>query len=148
VRALGFYNHGEWKAMCPEYGCTDAVAVHPQSPHPPYARSAEPALQQVCARGHVMDIELPDERRRARIEAALAGRAMDADRSWYPKGHEWAIMNGFPTGQSIEDLTEESHEVERVRADDRRQYQEELRAALAAAGIEVRADGSFEGTVS
>lgn len=147
MKALGFYNHGEWKAMCPEYGCTDAVAVYPQSPHPPYARSPEPVMRQVCARGHVIDIQLPDERTRARIEGALAGRAMDADRSWYPAGHEWATMNGFPTGQSVEDLAEESGQVERLRADQKRQYQEQLRAALAAAGIEVRADGSFEGMV-
>jgi hypothetical protein len=147
VKALGFYNYGEWKAMCPEYGCTDAVAVYPQSPHPPFGRSATPVLRQVCARGHAMEIELPDETFRAQIETVLGERALDQDRSWYPKGHEWAVLHDFPTGQSVKDLVEEGRMVEAVRGGERAAHANQVREALAAAGIQVRPDGSFEGRI-
>jgi hypothetical protein len=137
-KSLAFYNHGAWKAMCPE--CLDARAVyHPQT--------GERLTEDVCAAGHPFEIVMPPPELEAQIVAVLAERAADADKSWYPRGHQWAMLNGFPTGQSIDDLVDEGHEVARLRAAQDEARRARLATILADLGIEVRDDGTFEGVV-
>jgi len=138
LTALAFYNYGSWKAMCPAPGCDDARCVyHPQT--------GERLTQDVCAVGHPFAIVMPPADLEAQIVSVLSERAKDADKSWYPAGHEWAAMNGFPTGQSVADLIAENDEVARFRAaqDDARKAQ--IAGVLAELGIAVKPDGTFEG---
>jgi hypothetical protein len=137
-KSLAFYNHGAWKAMCPE--CPDARAVyHPQT--------GERLTQDVCAAGHPFEIVMPPPELEAQIVAVLSERAAEPDKSWYPRGHQWAMLNGFPTGQSVEDLLAENREVARFRAAQDEARKARLAAILAEHGIEVRPDGTFEGVV-
>lgn len=147
MKTQAFYNWGRWVALCPHPRCTDAVALYPQSPYPPYALSPDPVFEQRCARGHEMTIEAPDETTRARIETALAERELDADRSWYPKGHPAALMYHQPDGQSIAELQQETAEVHRVRTAEFADQQEQLRKMLEQLGVTVNDDGSFSGSI-
>jgi hypothetical protein len=137
--ALAFYNE-TWKAMCPEPGCLDARSVY----HP---GTGERMTQDVCAAGHPFEIVMPDAEFEAQVVTVLAGRAVAADRSWYPHGHTWATLNGFPTGQSVGDLARENDEVTRFRATQDESRKTQLAGMLAELGIKVRDDGSFEGQI-
>ncbi|HET6214913.1 MAG TPA: hypothetical protein VFE14_18745, partial [Micromonosporaceae bacterium] len=90
---------------------------------------------------------MPPPELEAQIVAVLSERAAEPDKSWYPRGHQWAMLNGFPTGQSVEDLLAENREVARFRAAQDEARKARLAAILAEHGIEVRPDGTFEGVV-
>lgn len=136
--ALAYLNWGRWVADCPAPGCTDAREVY---------QNGVRLDSDTCARGHHFQIEMPPERMEAQIVTALADRVEDADKGWYPKGHERAILTGQPTGQTIAELVAENDEVAAYRTAHADATKEQVREALAAAGIEVRPDGSFEGVL-
>jgi hypothetical protein len=130
--ALAYLNWGRWVVDCPQPGCTDARLVNP-------AR-----LEDVCANGHPFTITMPPPAQAAAIVTEMAGRAREQDRSWYPAGHARAEMAGQPTGQTPEELRVETRDIEAQLAR-RRAVDEQLEAALAAAGISLDAQGQFEG---
>lgn len=144
--SLAFLDHGQWKADCPEPGCGDArlvYEVHPRTGVPTGRRLTE----DVCAKGHHFAIVMPPPEFEAQVMAAVAGRVEDADKGWYPRGHVRAMLAGLPTGQSIDDLVRENDEVVRFRAAQDEARKARLAAVLADLGIEVRDDGTFEGSV-
>jgi hypothetical protein len=138
--ASASYDWGRWIAQCPEPGCTDARAVyHPQT--------GQRQSEDVCANGHPFRIEMPPPQLEAQIVAVLAERARDADKAWYPKGHAWATLAGFPTGQSPQELAEEGRHVATFRAAEKEREQEHLRELLTGLGIQVHPDGRVEGNI-
>lgn len=143
--ALAYYNHGRWVADCPEDGCTDARALHPEDRNG--VVSPRPEFEQVCVRGHPFRLVCPPEGFRRQVERVLAEREKEPDRGWLPEGHPWGAVYGFPTGQSIEDLEKESREVASFRSAQAAAKRDAMRAALAELGVEIRPDGSFAGQI-
>lgn len=138
--ALAYYNWGRWVADCPEPGCNDARAVyHPQT--------GERQTQDVCANRHPFQIDMPPAQQEAQIAAALAERPVDADRSWYPRGHLRATLAGLPTGQTVRELAEEGRQVAAFRAAEKERETGRLRELLTTLGVQVRPDGTFEGSL-
>lgn len=157
MTSVAYYNHGAWKADCPADWCTDARALYPQlrTNDGSTVFSAYPVYVQRCAEGHEFRIDAPPDDDRARIEAALADRPSQF-RDWLPRGHRWAA-NGYPTGQSPEDLATETGELKARLAAARVAKRAELKEALAdsdsirdlltAMGVQVRSDGTFSGSI-
>lgn len=139
TRAMAYLNYGRWVVDCPAASCTDARAVH--SP------AGTRRTNDVCARGHDIEIVMPDPQLEAQINATLATRAEDADKAWYPKGHPRALLTGQPSGQTIAELAAENAKVAQFRAGERRRRDTKLRELLGELGIAVRSDGSFEGNI-
>jgi len=146
VKSEAFYNWGAWKAFCPSPRCTDAVALYPQSPYPPFEISADPVFHQRCARGHEFDIEAPDEDTRARIEVAIGEDSVHDGRTWYPKGHPAAALYHHPSGQSVSELEEETAELRRIHETEESD-RNRLRKLLADLGVTVDTDGTFNGRI-
>lgn len=145
--ALAYYNWGRWVVDCPESGCTDARSVYMQDKDSgEYV--GKPHTEDVCAAGHPFRIVMPPPSMEARIVTAFAGRQDDADKSWYPQGHVRAAAQGFPTGQTVDDLLAENEEVAAFRAAQADQIEMRLRDLLRGLGIKVEADGSFSGRIS
>jgi hypothetical protein len=103
--------------------------------------------EDVCANGHPFSIQMPTPEDEAAIVAALADRTNDADKAWYPDGFARAIAAGFPVGQSPRELIEEGRRVARFRAAEDARRKNILRDMLAQHGIEIRSDGTFEGSL-
>lgn len=144
--ALAYFNWGRWVVDCPEPGCTDARSVYTQDKDSgEYV--GKPHTEDVCAHGHPFRIVMPPPQMEARIVAAVAGRAVEGDKSWYPEGHVRAAMQGFPTGQTVDELLAENEEVAAFRAAQAEQMEANLRDILRRAGIEISADGSFSGRI-
>jgi hypothetical protein len=144
-KALAYLNHGRWVADCPEPGCTDArlvYEVHPKTGVP----TGRKLTEDVCANGHRFELVMPPAEFEAQVTAAVAER-VDADKGWYPRGHQRAMLAGLPTGQSIDDLVRENHEVARFRAAQHESRKAQLAHVLAELGIKVRDDGTFEGQI-
>lgn len=146
LKGLAYYNHSRWVVDCPAEGCTDARLVYEVNPQTniPTGRKL---TEDTCARGHHFLIDMPPESAEAQIVAVLSERIEEADRGWYPRGHERAILTGQPTGQSIADLRAENAEVTRFRTQQQESRRERVRRALEEAGIPVRPDGTFEGAI-
>lgn len=144
--SLAFLDHGAWKADCPEPGCGDARLVYEINP-----RTGVPTgrrlTEDVCAKGHRFAIEMPPPEFEAQVVAAVADRALDADKSWFPKGHQRAALAGIPVGQSIDDLVRENADVERFRTAEQDARRRRAADILAELGVEVRPDGTFEGSL-
>lgn len=102
-----YVNHGRWVAECPIPGCGDARALYPQDPVTGIP-SPTPVYVQRCASGHEFRLVVPPDEVRARIEAALAERTSEKRKNWFPKDHPYAVEAGFPHGQSVRDLQEET----------------------------------------
>ncbi len=134
-RALAYINYGRIVVDCPEPGCSDAREVHP------------PKVEDVCHHGHPFRIDLPPDSEITAILGELAKRANDADRAWYPAGHLRAELAGQPTGQTVEDLREETRMVQEIRAQQQAERKGRLAAFLAEHGVTVRDDGTFEGAL-
>lgn len=147
MKTQAFYNWGRWVAMCAAPRCTDAVALYPQSPNPPYEISSVPVFHQRCARGHELEIEAPDETVRAQIETAIGPDAEFDGRSWYPKGHPAAAMYHQPDGQSIAELREEAAGREQALAAEASDRQQTVRKMLEELGVAVNDDGTFSGSI-
>jgi hypothetical protein len=147
MTATAYLNHGRWVAECPADWCGDAKGLYPQLPTTDGSTvlSPNPVYLQRCVNGHEFRIEAPPDDMRAQIEAALADRP-EQFRDWLPNGHPWSA-NGHPTNQSPADLAAENEELKARLAAVKSTKQDEIRAALAAAGIEVRPDGSFSGSI-
>lgn len=145
--ALAYLNWGRWVADCPEPGCADARSVYTQDPDSG-AYVGEPHTEDVCAHGHPFRIAMPPPTMEARIVAAVGGRPDDADKSWYPRGHSRAAAQGFPIGQSVDDLLAENDEVSAFRAAQSDSREKRLREMLLELGVEVGPDGSFNGQVA
>lgn len=143
--ALAYLNYGRWVADCPADGCTDARAVYPTDASG--VPSSKPILDQACAAGHAFRITMPPAQLEAQIVAAVADRAVDGDKAWFPPGHEWATGAGFPTGQSPADLVKEGEQVAKHRAEVAAEHKVRVRNALAELGIQVRPDGTFSGSL-
>jgi len=147
MTSTAYFNHGRWVAECPT-GCGDARALYPEG-------SATPVYVQRCAEGHEFRIDAPPDDVRARIEAALADRP-ERYRDWLPRGHPWAAQ-GFPVGQTPEDLIAENGELRARLAAAKQAKQDEIqetfagsddiRSVLAALGVQVRSDGTFSGSI-
>lgn len=138
--ALAYYNWGRFVCDCPEPGCDDARLVyHPQT--------GERQTQDVCAAGHPFAIQMPSPTDEAAIVTALADRANDADKSWYPDGFARAIALGQPTGQSPRELVAEGKQVAKLRTAEQQREQERRRELLTQLGVAVRPDGTFEGSL-
>jgi hypothetical protein len=133
--APAYVNWGRWVVDCPDPGCTDAREVNPLQ------------LEDVCVQGHPFRILMPAERDASAIVEELGRRDLEQDRAWYPAGHVRAELAGQPTGQSVEQLREETAEVTRTRAKQRADRKQRLAAMLAEHGVQVGADGHFEGTI-
>jgi hypothetical protein len=146
ITGLAYYNHGRFVVDCPAPGCTDArlvYEVNPQTGVPTGRRLTE----DTCAKGHHFEIVMPDPQTEAQIVTVLAERVDDADKDWYPQGHTRALLEGFPTGQSAADLAAENREVARFRSAQQQAKRERMRHMLEEAGIEIRPDGTFEGSI-
>jgi hypothetical protein len=145
MTAEAYLNHGRWVADCPASGCTDARAVYPEDANG--VPSPSPILDQACKRGHQFRIVMPPPQLEAQIVAAVDDREVDADKSWFPKGHQWAELGGFPTGQSPKELVAEGKHVREHRGAQAAARRDRARQALADLGIEVRPDGTFSGSL-
>lgn len=93
-RALALVNHGRWIAHCPRPDCANAVELQPQQG----AMSCEQCLAFAL-------VHWPADAEG--IWTELLRRPNEANRNWYPDGHEWALRAGLPTGQSVAQLREE-----------------------------------------
>jgi hypothetical protein len=140
IKSLAYLNYGNWVVDCPAEGCSDARAVYDP-------RTGQRHSEDVCARGHAFQIVMPPPQEEARIVQALAERANDKDKAWFPAGHGWATAAGYPTGQSLEQLLEENREVAAQRAGEDDAKRDQILATLAGLGIEVRPDGTFTGSI-
>jgi hypothetical protein len=138
--ALAYLNWGRFVADCPEPGCNDARAVY----HPV---TGQRQTEDVCAKGHPFAIEMPPPAVEAQLVAAVSERGLEADRSWYPKGHPRAMLAGLPTGQSVKELVEEGKQVAQFRAAEQEQEQGRLRELLVGLGLQVGPDGRVEGNI-
>lgn len=96
--ALAYVDWGRWVAQCPD--CDDARLAHN-----PVTGDRKPS--DTCATGHTFDIILPDTTAEAGIDDALAVRP-EQNRRWYPAGLTFAENNGWPTGQTVQDLLDEN----------------------------------------
>jgi len=139
MKALAYLNHSRWVVDCPTPGCTDARLAHDEA--------GRRLTEDVCAKGHPFEIVMPPAQVEAQIVAAVADRADDADKSWYPKGHVRAALAGLPTGQSVSDLVAENDEVARYRAAQDVARRDQLAQLLVDHGIEVDDDGNFKGKI-
>lgn len=146
LKARAYYNYGRWVVECPAPGCTDARAVYPEHPVTG-VRSLRKNTEDVCANGHPFTIEMPSVDLEGQIAAVLSERPNEADRAWYPTGHQAALRAGKPHGQSIEELLAENQEVAEFRAAQEERNREELLQALGKLGIEILPDGSFAGRI-
>lgn len=146
MSAEAYLNHGRWVVECPEPGCHDARMAHRMDPVSGLP-TTERLESETCANRHTFRVVLPPERLAAQIMAAVGERPNEADRSWYPRDHPRAVLSGQPHGQTVAELVEENEEVAAVRAAEQARKDETLRAVLAQHGIEVRPDGSFEGSL-
>lgn len=146
MKALAYLNHARWIVDCPAPGCHDARTaywINPQTGEPTGRRLTE----DVCANGHPFEIVMPPPELEAQIVAAVADRAEDSDKAWYPRGHQRAALAGLPTGQSVDDLVRENEDVARFRAAQAESRKAQLAGMLTELGIKVRDDGSFEGQI-
>jgi hypothetical protein len=143
--AQAYYNWGRFVCDCPEPGCKDARLVYEVDPRTgiPTGRKL---TEDVCAAGHPFRIEMPPPEIEAQIVAALAARE-DRDKAWYPRGHPLGVAAGQPTGQSVADLHTENREVTKARTTQRDAERDRLREVLAELGVNVRDDGTFEGSL-
>jgi hypothetical protein len=103
-------------------------------------------LDQVCANGHPFRIEMPPPDQEAAIVAAVDARPEARFKSWLPAGHPWAEL-GYATGQTVQQLADETKAVERHLATRSAQKREQLLAALADFGMQVRPDGTISGSL-
>jgi hypothetical protein len=138
--ALAYLNWGRWVADCPEPGCQDARAVY----HPV---TGQRQAEDVCANGHPFAIDMPPPPAEAQLVAAVAERANDADRSWYPTGHPRATLAGLPTGQTVRELIDEGKAVAQFRAAEKESERGRLRELLTGLGMKVGPDGRVEGAI-
>lgn len=100
--AVAYVNYGRWCADCPRPHCANAVKLEP---HQATFHCGGPDGCQLMA-----EIEWPvdaDE-----IWEALAERPVPATRNWAPVGHRQALVTGFPSGQTVAQLRDETHEHE------------------------------------
>jgi hypothetical protein len=95
--ALAYYNHGRWVVDCPHEGCFSALAVESGGG---VTCAAPPAG---CGRRY--EVEWPANA--PTIERVLAVRP-EQNRNWFPEGHPLATAVGWPTGQTPDDLREET----------------------------------------
>jgi hypothetical protein len=97
MRVAAYYNHGRWVVDCPHDGCTSALAIESGGG---VTCAAPPAG---CGRRY--QVEWPPDA--AAIERVLAVRP-EQNRNWFPEGHPLAEAVGWPTGQTPDDLQEET----------------------------------------
>jgi hypothetical protein len=133
VQALAYVNWGRWVADCPHPECTDAREV------------SDGRDQDVCHFGHPFTVVRPPAAAMTAIMAELTKRTEDADRSWYPRGHLRARLAGQPTGQTLDELREETRRVELYRREQRADRSAQLAALLSELGVSVGPDGEFSG---
>jgi hypothetical protein len=145
MTAHAYFNWGRWVADCPTDSCSDARAVFP--PDANGIPATTPHLDQACKGGHSFRIVMPPPADAAAIEAELLRRPHEADQSWFPKGHAFAVLAGLPHGQTLEQLHAETGEVEKFRTAQSQERQDQLVALLAEHGVEVRPDGTFTGSL-
>lgn len=145
-KALAYLNHGRWVCDCPEPGCTDARLVYEVHPKTGILTGRK-LTEDVCANGHPFEMVMPPEQFEAQVMAVVAERAVDADKAWYPAGHMRAVLAGLPTGQSVDDLARENHEVAQFRAAHDEARKAQLAKALAELGVEIGPDGTFKGRI-
>jgi hypothetical protein len=138
--ALAYLNWGRWVADCPEPGCNDARAVY-------HRVTGQRQTEDMCAKGHLFRIDMPPPALESQLVAVLSERALESDRSWYPKGHPRATLAGLPTGQSVAELVDEGKQVAQFRAAEERQEQGRLRELLTGLGLQVGPDGRVEGNI-
>lgn len=93
AEALAYLNWGRWVAECSAPDCHDARQLTP----------GDTSMR--CVRGHVTTIQWPGNE--SAIDAAVANRP-EQNRNWFPEGHPLAAVAGFPAGQTVEELHEET----------------------------------------
>jgi hypothetical protein len=149
VIAQAFLDFGRFVADCPDGTCTSAVLVYPLDKHGD--PTGERLSEGVCENGHRFAIDMPDPDTERRIVAALADRP-EALRQWYPAGHVRAAEAGIAVGETVTELQAATADIGARLAEDPPppppvppEAQRQLADALAAAGIEIRPDGSFGG---
>lgn len=91
--ALAYLNHGRWVADCAAPDCHDARQL------PVGDRTMQ------CVRGHRSDITWPFDPNA--ITGAVANRPEDKQ-NWWPDGHPLPALAGWPTGQTVDELREET----------------------------------------
>jgi hypothetical protein len=90
---LAYLNHGRWVADCAAADCYDAMQVTP----------GDTSMR--CVRGHLSGVQWPGNA--TAIAEAVAVRP-EQNRNWFPDGHPLAVAAGWPTGQTVEALHEET----------------------------------------
>jgi hypothetical protein len=93
AESLAYLNWGRWVAECAAPDCHDAMRLTPGD------------VSMRCVRGHVTAVQWPGNA--PAIADAVANRA-EKNRNWFPEGHPLATAVGWPTGQTVEDLHEET----------------------------------------
>lgn len=93
AESLAYLNHGRWIAECPAPDCYDARMLTPGD------------TGMVCVRAHASSVRWPGNAEA--IAEAVATRP-EPNRNWFPDGHPLAAVIGQPTGQTVEDLREET----------------------------------------
>lgn len=93
-RARAYVNFGRWIADCPA-DCKSAAELEPHQ-----------ATYHCTECKTISAVEWPDQA--DEIMDALERRPAPRNRNWFPSGHTLAERAGVPTGQSVEELVEET----------------------------------------
>ena len=93
AKTEAFLNWGRWVAECSDPDCLDARELTP----------GETSMR--CILGHPSTVQWPGNA--SAIADAVAIRPAK-NRNWFPDGHPLATAAGWPTGQTVEELHEET----------------------------------------
>lgn len=91
-----YYNYGRWVVDCPREYCNSAEKV-------------DGGQQLERCTNCLQDIEITWPTDWVDIASVLDLRPVPNTRNWFPPDHRLAIASGAPSGQSVQDLVEESN---------------------------------------
>jgi hypothetical protein len=95
TRTQAYMYSGQWVADCCYPDCYNTQAL-----------ISGAMWYHCCNCRHVAEVDWPVDAEQ--IDAALAIRPVPGTRNWAPAGHRQAIQCGFPEGQTVADLVEET----------------------------------------
>ena len=93
AESLAYLNWGRWVAECAAPDCHDAMQLTP----------GDKSMR--CIRGHITGVRWSGNPHA--IAEAVAIRP-EQNRNWFPEGHPLATAVGWPTGQTVDELREET----------------------------------------
>lgn len=101
TRTKAFIYAGLWVADCPRPGCGNCVRVTP-------GQTMFHCTDRAGTGGCHLVVELAWDPNAQEIWDELQRRPIPGTRNWAPAGHRQAIQCGFPEGQTLAELREET----------------------------------------